>query len=65
MIVLRVSDDGTGFDEKSVVNGHGLTSMRERAEKLSGELAVNSRAGAGSEIILKAPVSRRAPRTSL
>jgi|ERR1041384_646342 ligand-binding sensor domain-containing protein/signal transduction histidine kinase len=65
MIVLRVSDDGTGFDQKSVVDGHGLTNMKERAEKISGELAVNSRAGAGSEIILKAPVLRRLPRTSL
>lgn len=56
---LRVKDDGCGFEAKgnaASAEGHfGLIGMRERAERLRGKLAVESRPGAGTEIIVTAP----------
>jgi signal transduction histidine kinase len=40
---VTVSDDGIGFDQSTVGAGHvGLDSMRERVERLGGELIVKS-----------------------
>ena len=49
-IVLRVQDDGVGFDPVIVqTNGHyGLTSMQERAEAAGGRLRLESRPGHGT-----------------
>jgi signal transduction histidine kinase len=50
--ILRVSDDGLGFDP-TVVNqsGHyGLVSMRERAEAIGASLAVQSKPGEGTTV---------------
>jgi signal transduction histidine kinase len=59
---LRVRDDGKGIDPdervKAERSGHwGLKGMRERAERLGGELEVWSEPGAGTEIELKVPAS--------
>ncbi len=58
MIVLELSDDGRGFDETKADHGQGLDSMRRRAEKLGGQLDLVSKPGAGTTVILKAPLSR-------
>ena len=57
---LRVRDDGRGIDsailEQGGRSGHwGLQGMRERAQKLGGELEVGSRPGAGTEVSLTVP----------
>jgi len=59
---LRVRDDGRGIDPDERVRaertGHwGLKGMRERAERLGGELEVWSEPGAGTEIELRVPAS--------
>ena len=59
---LRVRDDGTGIDlderARAERSGHwGLKGMRERAERLGGELEVWSEPGAGTEIELRVPAS--------
>ncbi len=42
-VVLRVADNGDGFDERSVPSGHlGLQIMRERAETIGAELEIDS-----------------------
>jgi ligand-binding sensor domain-containing protein/two-component sensor histidine kinase len=60
-IQLGIRDDGCGFDtndESYSDKGHfGLIGMRERAERLKGRLQLNSRPGAGTEILIKVPVS--------
>jgi len=59
---LRIRDDGKGIDPH-VRNhakriGHwGLAGMRERAERLGGELEVWSEPGAGTEVDLRIPAS--------
>jgi signal transduction histidine kinase len=56
---LRVRDDGTGFDvaEGPSRNGgrFGLLGMRERAQRLGGQLTVNSRTGEGTTVELELP----------
>jgi len=49
--VLRVRDDGVGFVPEVGRPGHyGLASFRERAERVGGEVVVQSAPGAGTEI---------------
>lgn len=45
---LMIGDDGDGFDVDGATGGFGLTSMRERAERLGGRLTVTSRPGEGT-----------------
>jgi signal transduction histidine kinase len=47
---LRVSDQGHGFDTDAPAGGFGLTSMRERAHSVGGELFVSSVPGRGSQV---------------
>jgi len=59
---LRIRDDGKGIDpdvrNRAERIGHwGLAGMRERAERLGGELEVWSEPGAGTEIELRIPAS--------
>ena len=54
-VVLRVSDDGRGFDGSPAEHG-GLRSMRERALLIDGALAIKPATGGGVEIRLEAPV---------
>jgi signal transduction histidine kinase len=50
-LVLEVADDGSGFDSSAVVAGRlGLASMRERAERLGGELTITSPVGSGTTV---------------
>jgi signal transduction histidine kinase len=57
---VTVQDDGCGFDAGEVYgdsNGRvGLRVMRERAEEIGGSLAVQSRPGEGTRVIVTAPL---------
>lgn len=64
-LVLRVSDDGRGFDPNqpltasngngASLGGHGLLSMRRRAVALGGTFEVKSEPGRGTTSTLKVP----------
>jgi signal transduction histidine kinase len=56
-LVLRVADDGDGFEpERSVRPGaYGMVSMRERAQALGGRLRVESAPGRGTTISVELP----------
>ena len=49
---LRIVDDGTGFEPRAVVEGHGLANLRHRAAALSGELSLESAPGRGTTLTL-------------
>ena len=50
-LVLEVSDDGVGFDPQVLYPGHlGLSSMRERAARMGGQLEVHSAPGCGTRV---------------
>ena len=55
-LAFSVSDDGKGFDGDGVEAGEGLLSMRQRAKKIGSELIINSIAGTGTTVLLKAPL---------
>ena len=48
---LRIADNGRGYDPAQDQNGNGLKNMKMRAQRLGGELIINSNHGV--EIILK------------
>ena len=68
-LVLAVEDDGVGFDPEAVAGGHGLRSLRTRAERIGGTLSVDSAPGRGTRVRLAVPLPRsreaRAPRWSV
>jgi signal transduction histidine kinase len=49
-LVLRVADDGCGFDPDAPQSGHGLVSMQERARALGASLSVRSGRGRGTVV---------------
>ncbi|MDQ2682389.1 MAG: PAS domain-containing protein [Chloroflexota bacterium] len=53
---IVVSDSGAGFDSRSVTASGGLTSMRERAELVGGQLRIVSTPGAGVSVHADLPV---------
>ena len=58
---LRISDDGVGFPPGGGrVGGFGLTTMRERARAVGGELRIESRDGGGTDVEVVVP-QRQAP----
>jgi signal transduction histidine kinase len=58
-VVLRIKDNGTGFDTTHVLaqtnRCFGLIGMRERARELCGEIRIASRPGEGAEILVTVP----------
>jgi len=59
-LYLRIADDGCGFAQDDVFQsrgGHfGLIGMRERAERLGGELHLSSHPGGGTEVEVMVPL---------
>jgi signal transduction histidine kinase len=56
-IELEVRDNGKGFDPHGSFPGHlGLSSMRERVERLGGKLELESAVGAGTMIRARLPM---------
>lgn len=56
-VVLRIIDDGIGFDEPQVSGkGLGLSSMHERMLSVSGRLKIDSQPGKGTRIVASCPL---------
>ena len=59
-LYLRIVDDGQGFDQRGAFasrGGHfGLIGMRERAERLGGEMKLASHPGEGTEVEVTVPL---------
>jgi signal transduction histidine kinase/ligand-binding sensor domain-containing protein len=59
-LYLRIADDGHGFEQQdafSSLGGHfGLIGMRERAERLGGELHLASHPGEGTQVEVMVPL---------
>lgn len=54
-IELLIKDNGTGFIEKNIKPGNGLSNMRMRADQISASITINSAPGEGTEIFIKYP----------
>lgn len=55
-LVLKVRDDGKGFDTKQKSNGIGITNMRSRTESMNGTITINSAPGLGCVLIAGFPL---------
>lgn len=54
--VLEINDDGRGFQQEGErMHSYGLSTMRERASKLGGELEITSKTGAGTRVKVYMP----------
>jgi ligand-binding sensor domain-containing protein/two-component sensor histidine kinase len=55
-LMLRVTDDGRGFDPDRSGEGQGLGNMRRRAANLGGELQLRTTPAGGTEVELRVPL---------
>ena len=55
LLVVSVTDDGTGFDPDSVVRGLGLGNLEARVHRLDGELSIRSEHGTGTVVEARIP----------
>lgn len=58
-VVMKIEDDGIGFNKESVKKGIGLTNMERRVELLNGEIAIESEINKGCSISIKLPFSNQ------
>lgn len=61
--VLRVEDDGVGFDpDRRMGSGHfGLANLRDRASGVGGTLTIDSEPSRGTRIIVRLPLPSEGP----
>ena len=59
-MILRLEDNGNGFDATQQSDGHGLLSMRERARDIGGWFELTSIEGEGTSVTLKVPLDQAA-----
>ena len=52
ILLIKINDDGCGFEIGSVIRGNGLNNMHLRANQSNVLLTINSGQGAGTEIII-------------
>ena len=52
-----LADDGVGFDPEKHPPGLGLASIRERARLLDVSVALDTRPGAGTELVIEIPIT--------
>jgi signal transduction histidine kinase len=60
-LVMRIADDGAGFDAAAATSGHGLTSQRQRARSLDGTWEIESTPGQGTKLTLRAKLPSTFP----
>jgi signal transduction histidine kinase len=58
-LLLRVSDNGIGFDVDADLSDdhHGILGMRERAEMIGADLEITSSRGTGTSILISIKVT--------
>ena len=54
-IALALDDDGVGFDSNARTDGMGLRGMRERAQRLGGQIQMQATPGQGTHILVHVP----------
>ncbi|OCA80917.1 sensor histidine kinase [Pseudobacillus wudalianchiensis] len=61
-VILRISDDGVGFDpEQTKMGSYGLQNMHERAIEIGGTLKIVSLPAQGTKLEVKVPLSQQHP----
>jgi len=55
-LMMRITDDGIGFDETQVVYGNGIENMQKRAKGFKGSYEIKSYPGKGTHVLLVIPL---------
>ena len=58
-LMLKITDNGRSFDPARTSGGHGLASMKYRAQSIGGELEILAQPGQGTDVTMHAPLRRR------
>lgn len=58
-LMLKVDDNGSGFDPSAAGGGHGVASIKRRAQGIGGTLEILSQPGRGTSVSLHVPLRRR------
>lgn len=56
-LIMKIMDDGIGFDVQHADGGNGLFNMKKRAQSLSGNLTIESKPGHGTRVVLDVPLT--------
>jgi signal transduction histidine kinase len=56
-VVLRVEDNGRGFDMDTVQEGLGMKTLRSRTASLGGVVHLDSALGEGTQVLVRLPLS--------
>ncbi|MBL7857697.1 MAG: GAF domain-containing protein [Cyclobacteriaceae bacterium] len=56
-IMMRIRDDGNGFDASAITGGNGIKNMKYRAGTIKASLQIESVSGAGTTIQLETPIT--------
>ena len=57
-LVMKIQDDGKGFDRNNRSKGIGLKNMKDRAKKIKATLSIDSQMGKGTLIKLTIPIDQ-------
>lgn len=52
IFLVKIEDDGAGFNSNAKLNGNGLENMQSRTAQLDGEIKISSTPGKGTSIIV-------------
>src|SRR5688572_5908447 len=55
-LVMKIKDDGKGFNTNLITHRNGLKNLRSRVEKWNGKIRIESKENKGTEIDLKIPL---------
>jgi signal transduction histidine kinase len=58
-VVLRVEDNGVGFDPHAIVRGQGLNNIEQRAAAIDGRFVMSPREPSGTSQVLSIPSAER------
>ena len=56
-LLMKIRDDGKGFDVQAADSGNGLTNMKKRAQSLNGNLQIESAPNSGTLVALEVPLA--------
>lgn len=56
-LIMKIVDDGIGFDVQQADSGNGLFNMKKRAQSLNGQLTITSTPGTGTKVWLDVPLT--------
>ncbi len=54
-IILKISDDGIGFDTEQSTKGNGISNMQNRANELGGITSISSQKNVGTTLSFEIP----------